>query len=53
MPQMAPMNWMILFFMVIMIFMLFNSLNYFSFKYLNLMPKKLLKFNNFKLTWKW
>nr|QNP09678.1 ATP synthase F0 subunit 8 [Ochthebius sp. IBE<ESP> AV177] len=52
MPQMAPMNWLMLFFMFTMIFMMFNSLNYFSFLY------KSNKFiNNLKLktkfSWKW
>nr|AOY39152.1 ATP synthase F0 subunit 8 [Meropathus sp. BMNH 675618] len=52
MPQMAPMNWILLFMYFTMIFLLFNSMNYFSFKYtnnLNLIPmKKLMNFN-----WKW
>nr|QNP09996.1 ATP synthase F0 subunit 8 [Ochthebius lederi] len=52
MPQMAPMNWIILFFMFTIIFMLFNSMNYFSFKYKNNQIKSIIK-NNFKTIWKW
>nr|ALO70339.1 ATP synthase F0 subunit 8 [Atheta sp. 2 EF-2015] len=51
MPQMAPMNWMSLFFMFITVFMLFNSLNYFCFLY---SPKssKLNKIST-SISWKW
>nr|YP_009995509.1 ATP synthase F0 subunit 8 [Ochthebius viridis]QNP09964.1 ATP synthase F0 subunit 8 [Ochthebius viridis] len=52
MPQMAPMNWLFLFIMFSMIFMLFNSMNYFSFKYDNIMKKNNIK-NIKKLNWKW
>nr|QYK19514.1 ATP synthase subunit 8 [Neotriplax arisana] len=51
MPQMAPMNWLLLFIYFIAIFMMVNALVYFSFLYT---PKPLkntkpvLKFN-----WKW
>nr|AFQ62233.1 ATP synthase F0 subunit 8 [Nargus velox]ALO70737.1 ATP synthase F0 subunit 8 [Nargus velox] len=51
MPQMAPMNWLILFFLFTMIFMIFNSLNYFSFYY-----QTKFFFNNLnfkKNNWKW
>nr|ARH53717.1 ATP synthase F0 subunit 8 [Anthobium melanocephalum] len=51
MPQMAPMNWLTLFIMFTMIFLLFNSLNYFSFKY-NTKDNNLNK-KTFKLNWKW
>nr|QWB85797.1 ATP synthase F0 subunit 8 [Arhopalus rusticus] len=51
MPQMAPLNWLFLFFMFFTIFFMFNSLNYFMFKY-NIKKsstiKKLLHYN-----WKW
>nr|ARH54328.1 ATP synthase F0 subunit 8 [Cymbiodyta marginella] len=33
MPQMAPLNWLFLFILFVMIFIMFNSMNYFSFKY--------------------
>nr|YP_009995249.1 ATP synthase F0 subunit 8 [Ochthebius puncticollis]QNP09639.1 ATP synthase F0 subunit 8 [Ochthebius puncticollis] len=52
MPQMAPMNWLILFMNFTMIFLMFNSINYFSFKY-EIMKNK----NNMKIikliNWKW
>nr|AXS65193.1 ATP synthase F0 subunit 8 [Staphylinoidea sp. 1 KM-2017] len=51
MPQMAPMNWMILFLFFIMIFMLFNSLNYFCFLYT---PKSTIaKKKTMYINWKW
>nr|YP_009995392.1 ATP synthase F0 subunit 8 [Ochthebius himalayae]QNP09808.1 ATP synthase F0 subunit 8 [Ochthebius himalayae] len=53
MPQMAPMNWIMLFFMFSIIFMLFNVMNYFSFKYNNLSPKQLNNPLYHKLSWKW
>nr|AML26316.1 ATP synthase F0 subunit 8 [Hydrophilidae sp. BMNH 1274335] len=51
MPQMAPINWLFLFIFFIVIFMMFNSMNYFSFKY----PIKLTKFSMKKkiMNWKW
>nr|YP_009995444.1 ATP synthase F0 subunit 8 [Ochthebius nobilis]QNP09873.1 ATP synthase F0 subunit 8 [Ochthebius nobilis] len=52
MPQMAPMNWMILFMMFTMIFFMFNSLNYFSFKY-SPINKNSLNNKLWKLNWKW
>nr|AML25861.1 ATP synthase F0 subunit 8 [Staphylinidae sp. BMNH 1274173] len=33
MPQMAPLNWLFLFLFMTMIFLVFNSMNYFSFLY--------------------
>nr|QNP09983.1 ATP synthase F0 subunit 8 [Ochthebius sp. IBE<ESP> AN292] len=51
MPQMAPLNWIMLFFMFTMIFMLFNSMNYFSFMYKNM--KYNTKKHNLKNNWKW
>nr|ALO70352.1 ATP synthase F0 subunit 8 [Atheta gagatina] len=51
MPQMAPMNWLTLFFMFIIVFMIFNSLNYFCFLY---PPKSSLKNKSSRLiNWKW
>nr|YP_010034189.1 ATP synthase F0 subunit 8 [Arhopalus unicolor]YP_010363580.1 ATP synthase F0 subunit 8 [Cephalallus oberthueri]QOW83728.1 ATP synthase F0 subunit 8 [Arhopalus unicolor]UNZ12694.1 ATP synthase F0 subunit 8 [Cephalallus oberthueri] len=51
MPQMAPLNWLSLFFLFLLIFLMFNFLNYFIFKYnikKTLSNKKLLSYN-----WKW
>nr|AML25597.1 ATP synthase F0 subunit 8 [Staphylinidae sp. BMNH 1274640] len=51
MPQMAPMNWLSLFIMFSLIFIMFNSINYFSLLY----NSKLTKFNKTlkKMNWKW
>nr|YP_010166637.1 ATP synthase F0 subunit 8 [Iberoporus pluto]QRV62728.1 ATP synthase F0 subunit 8 [Iberoporus pluto] len=52
MPQMAPMNWLILYILFSFIFMIFNFMNYYSF----LITKKFYKKNFFKkntLNWKW
>nr|QNP10035.1 ATP synthase F0 subunit 8 [Ochthebius delgadoi] len=53
MPQMAPMNWLVLFITFSMIFLMFNSMNYFSFKYNNLNKNKLFNKKLIKLNWKW
>nr|YP_010981966.1 ATP synthase F0 subunit 8 [Anotylus gibbulus]UZA61056.1 ATP synthase F0 subunit 8 [Anotylus gibbulus] len=51
MPQMAPMNWLTLFFMFLMVYMMFNTLNYFMFLYTpqNKIYLKLKK----QINWKW
>nr|QNV11767.1 ATP synthase F0 subunit 8 [Hydrobius fuscipes] len=51
MPQMAPLNWLFLFILFSLIFMLFNSMNYFSFKY----PIKSYQTSTTKkkINWKW
>nr|ALO76704.1 ATP synthase F0 subunit 8 [Popillia sp. POP01] len=52
MPQMAPLNWLSLFIMIIMIFLIFNVKNYFSFsqtsksKIFSPMKKKLIENDN-------
>nr|YP_009727423.1 ATP synthase F0 subunit 8 [Diamesus osculans]QIA46737.1 ATP synthase F0 subunit 8 [Diamesus osculans] len=51
MPQMAPMNWLILLIIFMIIFMMFNVLNYFSFKYP--VKKNFNKKLSSKLNWKW
>nr|WLG71237.1 ATP synthase F0 subunit 8 [Rhithrodytes pantaleonii] len=52
MPQMAPMNWLILYILFSMIFLIFNFMNYYSF----LISKKTNKKNFYMkkmLNWKW
>nr|YP_010233749.1 ATP synthase F0 subunit 8 [Eophileurus chinensis]QSZ78118.1 ATP synthase subunit 8 [Eophileurus chinensis] len=51
MPQMAPLNWLLLFFMFVIVFLLYNVLNYFSFLY----PVKQVtkKKSSSKINWKW
>nr|AXS65683.1 ATP synthase F0 subunit 8 [Staphylinoidea sp. 11 KM-2017] len=51
MPQMAPLNWLSLFLYFIFIFMLFNTLNYYSFQYSPI--KTFTSKKTFKLNWKW
>nr|SPP23553.1 ATP synthase F0 subunit 8 [Protesilaus protesilaus protesilaus] len=53
MPQMMPINWIMSFFMFIMIFILFNIMNYYIFPLKNI--NNLLKNKNFKknFNWKW
>nr|AMW67765.1 ATP synthase F0 subunit 8 [Semidalis aleyrodiformis] len=52
MPQMAPMNWILLFLMSILMFYLFSNLNYF----INYKPADFKNMNNIKINknlWKW
>nr|QRN71395.1 ATP synthase F0 subunit 8 [Cantharis plagiata] len=53
MPQMAPLSWLNLFIYFIIIFMIYNSLNYFFFNksFISQNQKKIIK--NQKMTWKW
>uniref|UniRef100_A0AAU7YTQ4 ATP synthase complex subunit 8 n=1 Tax=Hepialus sp. HL18 TaxID=3151657 RepID=A0AAU7YTQ4_9NEOP len=53
MPQMYPLNWIMLFIFFIFIFILFNILNYYI--YMNKLIKlnKNLLFKGVNLTWKW
>nr|QHR79549.1 ATP synthase F0 subunit 8 [Necrobia ruficollis] len=52
MPQMSPMNWILLFVMFGVIFLIINSNNYFMVKYsfTYIITKTLLKN---KINWKW
>nr|AFP16919.1 ATP synthase F0 subunit 8 [Drilaster sp. BMNH 840462] len=50
MPQMAPLNWFLLLIMFIMIFLIFNSMNYFSFMY---KPKPMMTMIKSSIKWKW
>nr|QEL51265.1 ATP synthase F0 subunit 8 [Philonthus decorus] len=51
MPQMAPMNWLTLFILFTIIFLMFNVMNYFSFKYP--VKKFTTKKKTNKINWKW
>nr|WPM93078.1 ATP synthase F0 subunit 8 [Cricotopus cf. montanus] len=61
MPQMAPISWLILFFIFSAAFMLFNILNYYCFNYSNVKSNQNINnddnnnVNNTptKLNWKW
>nr|YP_010586046.1 ATP synthase F0 subunit 8 [Apsilochorema hwangi]UZZ43782.1 ATP synthase F0 subunit 8 [Apsilochorema hwangi] len=53
MPQMMPINWIMLFIYFIILYIIFNSMNYYNFFYkinksLNIHHKKISMFN-----WKW
>nr|AXA45529.1 ATP synthase F0 subunit 8 [Paederus fuscipes] len=51
MPQMAPLNWTILFIIFNMIFIIINVINYYSFLY---PPKSYnIKKKTNKINWKW
>nr|YP_010535003.1 ATP synthase F0 subunit 8 [Meloe proscarabaeus]UYA96970.1 ATP synthase F0 subunit 8 [Meloe proscarabaeus] len=52
MPQMAPLNWLSLFTIFMMIFMLTNSLNFYTFLCLNKASAHSGK-ASIKLVWKW
>lgn len=54
-PQIIPINWLILFIFSSLIFIRFNSLNYFCFTYPTYFNKNSLNLNNKNnfLTWKW
>nr|AYW52327.1 ATP synthase F0 subunit 8 [Entiminae sp. ACP-2013] len=51
MPQMAPINWISLYFLFLLMFMIFLTLNYYSFSYKPKMMK--LTKSNINLYWKW
>nr|YP_009745909.1 ATP synthase F0 subunit 8 [Sciara ruficauda]QIH95754.1 ATP synthase F0 subunit 8 [Sciara ruficauda] len=52
MPQMAPINWLSLFFLFSLTFILFNIMNFFSLN-LNKSLNKTLKMNKSFMNWKW
>nr|YP_010309759.1 ATP synthase F0 subunit 8 [Lagorina sericea]UMR54876.1 ATP synthase F0 subunit 8 [Lagorina sericea] len=52
MPQMAPLSWLSLLFYFMVIFMLVNSLNFYSFMYQN-KTSQITKKTDVKLNWKW
>nr|AXS66371.1 ATP synthase F0 subunit 8 [Cucujoidea sp. 12 KM-2017] len=51
MPQMAPMNWLTLMIFFSIIFMIFNSMNYFSFTYPSITQS--IKTSKKFFSWKW
>nr|YP_010988552.1 ATP synthase F0 subunit 8 [Medeopteryx isaanensis]WOR80696.1 ATP synthase F0 subunit 8 [Medeopteryx isaanensis] len=51
MPQMAPLSWLNLFIYFIIIFMMFNIMNYFSLIYNNNIIKKNMEKKT--IMWKW
>nr|QXI88814.1 ATP synthase F0 subunit 8 [Onryza maga] len=54
MPQMMPINWIISFFMFILIFIMFNILNFYTFiKKSNNLNSKFQNLNKKNFNWKW
>nr|YP_009422160.1 ATP synthase F0 subunit 8 [Aquatica lateralis]BBA21823.1 ATP synthase F0 subunit 8 [Aquatica lateralis]BDE56936.1 ATPase subunit 8 [Aquatica lateralis] len=51
MPQMAPLSWLNLFIYFAMVFILFNTMNYFSLLYKNNNTKQTKKMK--LISWKW
>nr|YP_009528994.1 ATP synthase F0 subunit 8 [Aulacophora lewisii]ATC73084.1 ATP synthase F0 subunit 8 [Aulacophora lewisii] len=51
MPQMMPLNWLMLMIMFILTFYLFNNIIFFNFNYKPKLMK--IKKNNLKYIWKW
>nr|YP_010701759.1 ATP synthase F0 subunit 8 [Autocrates maqueti]WCK11522.1 ATP synthase F0 subunit 8 [Autocrates maqueti] len=51
MPQMAPLNWVTLMIYFSIIFIFFNSLNYYSFTYFK--KPELKEKSSISLNWKW
>nr|YP_010117200.1 ATP synthase F0 subunit 8 [Downesia tarsata]QPM99428.1 ATP synthase F0 subunit 8 [Downesia tarsata] len=50
MPQMAPMNWMMIFLLTLMLIFFMICLNYFSFYFT---PQKKIIHKSTKINWKW
>nr|YP_010287484.1 ATP synthase F0 subunit 8 [Cotta incongruaria]UKT61815.1 ATP synthase F0 subunit 8 [Cotta incongruaria] len=53
MPQMMPINWILSFFIFIMIFLIFNIMNYYIFKNKNFYIKKYNNNKMINMNWKW
>nr|YP_010166689.1 ATP synthase F0 subunit 8 [Nebrioporus vagrans]QRV62780.1 ATP synthase F0 subunit 8 [Nebrioporus vagrans] len=52
MPQMAPMNWIILYMFFSLMFIFFNFMNYYMFM-INSKTEKMNKILDKNLSWKW
>nr|YP_010586241.1 ATP synthase F0 subunit 8 [Himalopsyche malenanda]UZZ44003.1 ATP synthase F0 subunit 8 [Himalopsyche malenanda] len=52
MPQMMPMNWIMLFLFFISVFLTFNVMNFYLFNY-NYSDLKIKSLNKNPLNWKW
>nr|UYX62318.1 ATP synthase F0 subunit 8 [Orthopygia glaucinalis] len=53
MPQMMPINWMISLLFFIVVFIIFNMMNYYIFNFNIKMDNKTNNFSLKNLTWKW
>nr|QTC08178.1 ATP synthase F0 subunit 8 [Parachauliodes rastellus] len=52
MPQMAPLNWLILFIFFTLLFIIFNIMNYYIYTP-TLSSSSKINLKNYSLTWKW
>nr|YP_010046559.1 ATP synthase F0 subunit 8 [Coquillettidia linealis]QPJ78438.1 ATP synthase F0 subunit 8 [Coquillettidia linealis] len=53
MPQMAPISWLLLFFIFSFTLVIFNIKNYYCFYYSPLQLTQNININQHKLNWKW
>nr|YP_009740800.1 ATP synthase F0 subunit 8 [Sinopodisma lushiensis]QID03788.1 ATP synthase F0 subunit 8 [Sinopodisma lushiensis] len=53
MPQMSPLMWFSLFIMFSIVLILFNQMNFFSFKPMIMKSEQKSKIKNMNLNWKW
>nr|AIW64968.1 ATP synthase F0 subunit 8 [Nyctemera arctata albofasciata] len=53
MPQMMPINWLMSFFFFLIIFLIFNIMNYYIYNNLNMNNKQKINFKKMNLNWKW
>nr|QOL00624.1 ATP synthase F0 subunit 8 [Hieroglyphus annulicornis] len=53
MPQMSPLMWFSLFIMFSMVLILFNQMNFFSFKMATVKSEEISSIKNKSLIWKW
>nr|YP_010326114.1 ATP synthase F0 subunit 8 [Pareuchaetes insulata]UNP49239.1 ATP synthase F0 subunit 8 [Pareuchaetes insulata] len=53
MPQMMPINWLSYFFFFLIIYLLFNIMNYYIFSYKVIKNNKKINLINKNLNWKW
>nr|YP_010046637.1 ATP synthase F0 subunit 8 [Aedes alboannulatus]QPJ78555.1 ATP synthase F0 subunit 8 [Aedes alboannulatus]QPJ78568.1 ATP synthase F0 subunit 8 [Aedes alboannulatus] len=53
MPQMAPISWLVLFFVFSITLMIFNIKNYFCFSYNSNESSQNLNIKQHKMNWKW
>nr|YP_010443248.1 ATP synthase F0 subunit 8 [Brunia dorsalis]QHD26860.1 ATP synthase F0 subunit 8 [Manulea ussurica]UTE83767.1 ATP synthase F0 subunit 8 [Brunia dorsalis] len=53
MPQMMPINWLMSFFFFLLMFMIFNIMNYYIYNNISINKKKLFNHKNKYLHWKW
>nr|AYN73251.1 ATP synthase F0 subunit 8 [Kosciuscola tristis] len=53
MPQMSPLMWFSLFILFSMVLILFNQMNFFSYKTMPIKSEESMKIKSSNLIWKW